>query len=176
MQISEEVMSAITGMMLSDGHIAQRSITGNARFMCVQSGKPAKREYFNFVLTLLITFCSANYTPYIKEWDENKQEKMYSSISLTTMQLPCFTVLRSLWYKETIKIIPLNIQELLTPIALAHWIMGDGSKQNEGLHLSVYAFSQTNVDLLTDALKNRYDLHCTINTNDRGTRIYINKN
>jgi hypothetical protein len=54
--------------------------------------------------------------------------------------------------------------------------MGDGSKQNEGLHLSVYAFSQTNVDLLTDALKNRYDLHCTIHTTDRGPRIYINKN
>jgi hypothetical protein len=61
-----------------------------------------------------------------------------------------------------------------------------GSKQNEGLHLSVYAFSkfkfkfkfkfQTNVDLLTDALKNRYDLHCTIHTTDRVPRIYINKN
>lgn len=169
-------MSAITGMMLSDGHIAQRSITGNARFVFVQSGKPAKREYFNFVLTLLIPFCSANYTPYIKEWYDNKQDKMYNSISLTTMQLPCFTVLRSLWYKEAIKIVPLNIQELLTPIALAHWIMGDGSKQNEGLHLSVYAFSQSNVDLLTDALKNRYGLHCTIHTTERGPRIYINKN
>lgn len=42
MQISEDVMSAITGMMLSDGHIAQPSasgtvgvgsITGNARFI-----------------------------------------------------------------------------------------------------------------------------------------------
>jgi hypothetical protein len=87
MQISEDVMSAITGMMFSDGHIAQRSITGNARFMFVQSGKPAKREYFNFVLTLLITFCSTNYTHYIKEWYDNKQDKMYSSIALTTMQL-----------------------------------------------------------------------------------------
>ena len=81
-------------------------------------------EYFNFVLTLLITFCSANYTPYIKEWSDNKQDKMYSSISLTTMQLPCFTVLRGPLPRT------LNIQELLTPIALAHWIMGDGSKQN----------------------------------------------
>jgi len=76
---------------------------------------------------------------------------MYSSISVTTMQLPCWTVLR--YILETIKIIPLNIQELLTPNA--HWIKGDCSKQNEGLHLSVYAFSQTNVDLLTDTLKHR---------------------
>jgi hypothetical protein len=56
--------------------------------------------------------------------------------------------------------------------------MGDGSKQNEGLHLSVYAFSQTqsNVDILTDALKNRYGLHCTIHATESGPRIYINKN
>jgi len=55
-------MSAITGMMLSDGHIGQRSITGNHRCMFVKSGKLDKRDYFNFVLTLLITFCSANKT------------------------------------------------------------------------------------------------------------------
>lgn len=176
MQISVDIMSAITGMMLSDGPIAQRSITGNAQFVFVQSGKPAKREYFYFVLRLLMPFCSANYTPNIKEWYDNKQDKMYNSISLTTMQLPCFTVLRSLWYKETIKIVSLNIKELQTPITLAHWIMGDGSKQNEGLHLSLYAFSQSNVDILTDALKNRYGLHCTIHATERGPRIYKNKN
>jgi hypothetical protein len=88
----------------------------------VQSGKPAKREYFNFVLTLL---CVAA-----------KQKGL----------------------------------------SLAHWIMGDGSKQNEGLHLSVYAFSQSNVEILTDALKNRYGLHCTIHATESGPRIYINKN
>jgi hypothetical protein len=54
--------------------------------------------------------------------------------------------------------------------------MGDGSKQNEGLHLSLYAFSQSNVDILTEALKNRYGLHCTIHATERGPRIYKNKN
>jgi len=32
-QIGTDVLSAITGMMLSDGHIALRSVTANARFM-----------------------------------------------------------------------------------------------------------------------------------------------
>ena len=41
--------------------------------------------------------------------------------------------------------------------------MGDGSKKkNEGLHLNVYAFSPSDVDLLIAALTDRYGLHCTI--------------
>jgi hypothetical protein len=59
------------------------------------------------------------------------------------MQLPCFNDLRALWYENGVKILPSNIQKLFTPIALAHWIMADGSKQNEGLHLSVYAYTSS---------------------------------
>ena len=64
---------------------------------------------------------------------------------------------------------------MLTPIALAHWIMGDGSKQNEGLHLSVYAFSSSDINLLINALSNKYNLHCTIHQTDKGSRIYLDK-
>lgn len=35
-------------------------------------------------------------------------------------------------------------------------------KKNEGLHFSVYAFSPKDVDLLINALVNRYTLNCTI--------------
>ncbi len=110
-------MSAIKGMMLSVGHISLISITGNARFIFVQSGKKTKREYFDLILTIMKPFLTVGYIPYIKEWYDIKQDTVYSSISLTTMQLPCFTQLRILWYVNGIKIIPKNIQELLTPIA-----------------------------------------------------------
>lgn len=43
-------------MMLSDGHISQRSPKSNARFVFAQSGKPEKREYFNLVLSLMLPF------------------------------------------------------------------------------------------------------------------------
>ena len=173
--INDETMKCITGMMLSDGHIQQRSITGNGRFIFAQSGKPEKREYFNLVLELMKPFCSANYVPYTKEGIDVRSNTINSSISLTTMQLPCFTSLHNIWYSNNIKIVPLNIKEMLTPLALAHWIMGDGSKQNEGIHLSVYAFSTSDVELLITALNERYNLECSIHLTDRGSRIYINK-
>lgn len=175
-KINTDTMSAITGMLLSDGHISQRSKTANARFILSQSAKLTKREYFELVFTLMKPFFTINYKPYIKEWVDIKTNIKYSSISLTTMQLPCFVSLRSLWYVNGIKIIPENISELLTPIALAHWIMGDGSRQNDGLHLSVYAFTNSDVNLLIKVLTDKYGLYCTIHQTKNGPRIYIDKN
>lgn len=35
---------------------------------------------------------------------------------------------------DNLKIVPMIIENLLTPRALAYWIMDDGSLQNKGLH------------------------------------------
>lgn len=89
----------------------------------------------------MLPFCTIGYVPYSKTWKDSRHNVGYRSISLTFMQLPCFIELRSILYLDKVKIVPFNIKYLLTPIALAHLIMGDGSKHNEGLHLSVYSFS-----------------------------------
>lgn len=52
--------------------------------------------------------------------------------------------------------------------------MGDGSKQNSGLHLSVYAFADADVKLLLEALANM-GLECTVHKHVAGPRIYIGK-
>lgn len=51
--------------------------------------------------------------------------------------------------------------------------MGDGSKQNQGIHLSVYGFSMTECDLLIQALTQKFGLNCTIHNTKSGPRIYI---
>ena len=73
-------------------------------------------------------FCTPNYVPYYKEWIDKKSNKNYNSITLTTMQFPCFSELHDIWYLNGKKVIPINIKEMLTPLSLAHFIMGDGSK------------------------------------------------
>ena len=102
--ISDETMTCITGIRLSDGHLQQRSITGNSRFIFAQSGvlclrkreKGGASEYFNLILEIMRPFCNANYVPYAKEWIDIRFNTINSSISLTTMQLPCFTSLRNI--------------------------------------------------------------------------------
>lgn len=74
------------------------------------------------------------------------------------------------------KIVPNNIKELLTPRGLAFWIMDDGSKQGSGLHISVYGFTDADVDKLMFTLQDKFNLKCSIHYNkDNKPRIYIFK-
>ena len=58
------------------------------------------------------------------------------------MQLPCFNEFRKLFCElGKKKIIPVNIYDLLISIGLAFWIMDDGSRHVEGVHISAYGFS-----------------------------------
>jgi LAGLIDADG DNA endonuclease family len=67
----------------------------------------------------------------------------------------------------------MNISDLLTPIGLAFWIMDDGSRQNNGIHLSVYNFDSDSIDRLLNTLQDKFNLKCSNHKHDRGTRIYI---
>ena len=54
--------------------------------------------------------------------------------------------------------------------------MDDGSKQNDGLHISVYGFTNADVDKLMFTLQDKFHLKCSIHYNrDNKPRIYIFK-
>ena len=82
----------------------------------------AHKEYFDYVLSFFLTFCAKDYKPQSRIVRDNRTKKTYSAISFTTMQLPCFNVFKEMFYKVNVKIVPDNIQELLTPRGLAFWI------------------------------------------------------
>jgi hypothetical protein len=70
-------------------------------------------------------------------------------------------------------VVPLDIYNLLTPVALAHWIMGDGQANRSGLTLCTDSFSIQEVVLLMNVLMVRYGLECTLRFNGDFPRIYI---
>ena len=47
---------------------------------------------------------------------EQGPAKVYNSLIFKTRMLPCFNYLWELFYKDRVKIVPMNIGELLTPI------------------------------------------------------------
>jgi hypothetical protein len=89
------------------------------------------------------------------------------------MALPCFNIYRENFYPSGNKIVPHNINELLTPIGLAHWIMDDGSKQGKGLHLNSYSFSSECIDRLVNHLQIKFGLKCSIHLKESKPRIFI---
>jgi len=65
------------------------------------------------------------------------------------------------------------IFDILTPEALAHWIITDGSRKNDGVILCTDSFTIIDVVRLVNVLIVRYQLDCTIHTPIKGPRIYI---
>jgi len=76
--------------------------------------------------------------------------------------MPCLTELHALFYVNHVKVIPDNIYELLTPVALAHLIMGDGQTSRHGLVLCTNSYSIKDVVKLMNVLMIRYKLECNI--------------
>ena len=103
-----------------------------------------------------------------------RAEKQLYGVEFFTRALPCFTELHSLFYPQGTKIIPDNIYDLLTPVALAHLIMGDGSGKSHGLIICTDSYSIEDTIRLINVLIIRYRLECTLRVHRTNQyRIYI---
>lgn len=158
---SPNIWEIITGELLGDGHIR------------LQSRDSARLEF---------TF-SINFVPYINylkfnklksictdtlptPWPKNKPNQYWFS----SKYMPIFKDIHSKWYKfypnenKYIKILPDNIEELITPISLAHWMMGDGYYYNN-INTIIFCtdnFSKNEVLLLINILSNKFNIKSTI--------------
>ncbi len=87
--------------------------------------------------------------------------------------------LYNLFYNhKKIKIVPNNIAEYLTPLALAIWIMDDGTWKNPGVRIATNSFNLNELNLLQLALKNNFNLETSLHKNynrPAKAQIYIKK-
>ena len=125
---------------------------------------------------------SKNFNYKEKTFTDNRTNKEYKSVHFATLSLPCFNYYRDMFYdSNNLKIVPLNIKNLLTPRGLAYWIatQDDGSLQNKGLHLNTYGFTHEGILNLKETLENMFgenSLKCSIHKHKKGCareRIYI---
>jgi hypothetical protein len=66
-------------------------------------------------------FLSKEFKAKSRSFVDKRTINTYISINFATLTLPCFTYYRYLFYnKQNKKIVPLNINELLTPKGLAY--------------------------------------------------------
>lgn len=110
--------SVIVGLLLSDGSLFYAaSHTKSARLSFEQSY--GHIGYLLYVFSILSHYCSVH--PYHRFRSRSKSDdKQHHSVCLTSRGLSCFSELYSIFYINKVKIIPENIYELLTPVALAH--------------------------------------------------------
>lgn len=161
--------SVIIGLILYDGWLIFASSTHKqARLGFAQS--LSRSAYVWFVFNLLSHYCSS--CP--KLVTGRREGTCTYALQIFTRSLPCFTELYSIFNSNKVKRIPDNIYELLTPIALAHLIMGDGSALSRGLKICTDSYSIKDVVRLMNVLIIKYRLECTLRTHRKNQyRIYI---
>lgn len=85
--------------------------------------------------------------------------------------MACLNELHYLFYPAGKKVVPENIYEILTPVALAHLIMGDGQASRHGIVLCTNSFSVEDVVKLMNVLMIRYRLECTIHLKRQNPKV-----
>jgi hypothetical protein len=88
-------------------------------------GQSSLREhhlnYFCHILDLFKPFLSKEFQIKSRSFVDKRTKNTYSSVLFATLTLPCFSYYRNLFYNaENKKIVPLNINQLLTPRGLAY--------------------------------------------------------
>jgi len=161
------LLGVIVGLIISDGNLLLKPRAVNAYLQFQQS--MSHFPYFYKAFWLCAPLCQGMF----KFGTKLLNGTVYYFVRFHTRSLPFLTELHTLFYVNGVKVIPdvLIMYYLLTPIALAHWIMGDGFWDHPGVVLCTDSFSiEDNVKLI-NILKDRYQLDCTLRSSSN--RIYI---
>lgn len=154
--VSPDLHPIIIGNLLGDLHINKQR--NNSRLVFKQG--LINKGYIYHLFELFSSYSNME-VPKHYEFFDKRSNKSYTSIVFNTYSLPCFNYYYNLFYLENIKIIPLNIGELLTSEGLAYWAMDDGCKSKNAFYLNTDSFTLDEVELLIKVLKQNFDLNCT---------------
>ena len=104
---------ALLGIILGDGFIDRPKPTHNARIRIEQS-YPEKSEYLKSLYELFEPLTAAMPEPTLLKRENRKKGIITQSLYFRTLGMPCLNYYHDLFYKKKIKVIPRNLEELLT--------------------------------------------------------------
>ena len=157
---NRDVLSIIFGTLLGDGHAERRLAGTGTRITFYQESSHI--EYLLFIHKVLADSGYCN--PKIPQTGTRLGigGKVRKTIRFATWTYTSFNWIHDLWYVNKVKHIPLCIKDYLTPLALAIWIMDDGSKVGKGLKFSTNSYTYENCLVLINALYENFNLKSSI--------------
>jgi hypothetical protein len=96
----------------------------------------------------------------LKRKPHPKTGEIYFSLAFKTLKFPFLNIFHELFYSSNLKSVPQNISNYFTVISLAFWIMDDGMKAGEGLRLCTDSYTYSDILILIDMLKNKFNIEC----------------
>jgi ubiquinol-cytochrome c reductase cytochrome b subunit len=168
---NKDVISIIIGSLLGEGHGEKRLLGKGTRFNFYQEAVHVKYLLFLHKLFSELGYCNPN-LPIITTRLGSKG-KIRKIIRFSTWTYTSFNWIYDLWYNNNIKQVPKCIEEYLTPLALAIWIMDDGAKVSKGLKLNTNSFSYNDCLLLIKALNSNFNIKASIQSTGKKDQYLI---
>ena len=150
---NEDILSVLVGSLLGDCYGNKRSGEGT-RFCYRQS--IVHKDYLFWLYNFFYTrgYCS-NLEPrkYTRILNKKSIIKEHYGYEFNTFTFRSFNWIHDMFYHKGKKKISLKIENYLTPLSLAVWIMDDGGWANPGVRISTYNFELKEVKFLVSLLK-----------------------
>lgn len=176
-----DILSIIIGSVLGDTHLGKNKRGKGTRIEFAQSNKNV--EYLMWFHNYLSVrgYCNAR-RPELKK-NIGKNGEIYYYYKINSYTYTSFNWLHDMFYSfnllqnKWVKVIPLNIGEYLTPLALAIWFMDDGSRCMPSVRIATDCFTEKEVLFLCEVLKVKYGiLSSKVSTGRKGSYyLYIRK-
>ena len=176
-----DVISVLIGSILGDTHLEKRKKGIGTRIIFELSNKNVEylMWYHNFFSSK--GYCTENKPKLVKRI--KKDNKIFFQYRVSSYTFTSLNWLHAMFYKPVgvgkKKIIPYNLGEYLTPLALAVLYMNDGSKlgKSSGGKIATNSFTLKELDFLCKLLKDKYDLDVSVQQHsggkDKGHTLYI---
>ena len=162
--LTTKMRRALTGDLLGDGHLryGNRNKEGERTGNCNYSMTLKMKDYTYHLWGNIYKGICTDTIP--NGWPPVKSGKPITQYHFATRSFKQLSLIHAKWYtldtvtNQYTKIVPLNIDKLLSPIGLAHWIMGDGYWNKNTLCLCTDGFTYSEVLLLIKALDTVFNL------------------
>lgn len=150
MLLTLPLLHVAVGQLLADAYADKSSPTSNTRL--TWSFGTEYKEYADFIAELFNKYCHKGV--YSVEVKAKQDGVNYTNYRLKTATLPVFNELYDMFYvfdpitNKRVKVVPSNIDKFMSPITLAHLIMGDGGFNKDMNIVRIYTYNFTLDDCL----------------------------
>lgn len=171
--LTQKLIDIAVGLMLGDLHAELKTPRNYTRLQFKQSSKHL--EYFQHLYQLFIEYVgSIPKELVVKGGLPHMGDTLYLAIKFNTLSLTCFNMFREFFYDpQGVKILPHNIDVLLTDTGLAYWFKDDGYFHRKCFAFCTESFTQEKNERLVKILKDKFDLDCLVTPHTNGPRLYV---
>ena len=164
-QLTERQREVLVGTLLGDGCLAKH---GRFHRLHVKH-KSAHRTLAELKHEVFRNLVSMP----LHQFDQKLANKLYPCVQFATRTSAALSEWHSRFYQSRRKIVPMDIATLLTPLALAIWLMDDGAADYAGVTFQTHSFKGSEVELLVAALESEFGLTANSRGNRGGRIIYV---